>query len=162
MFNQETADKILKGLSQGMSLRAVCREPGMPCPATVLNWCEDSPSFGEQYAKARERAYQMLADEIVEISDERETTVKHPQDEEAEIEVVFDSTAVARNRLRVDTRKWMLSKMLPKIYGDKLTTEVTGSLKHDHIVGLSAETAELLRSLKAGPDHPGNEAPVQD
>lgn len=38
----------------------------------------------------------------------------------------LSNEAIARNRLRVETRKWMLSKMLPKMYGDKVTTEHTG------------------------------------
>ncbi len=50
----------------------------------------------------------------------------------------------------------------PKRYGDKLQTEVTGSLKHDHTVGLSAETAELLAGLKAGPSDSGDAAAVPD
>mgnify|MGYP003335998155 FL=1 len=37
-----------------------------------------------------------------------------------------DLEHIARSRLRIDTRKWMLSKMLPKVYGDKIITEVTG------------------------------------
>lgn len=39
--------------------------------------------------------------------------------------ILCDHDHVSRSRLRVDTRKWMLSKMLPKIYGDKTTTELT-------------------------------------
>ena len=41
--------------------------------------------------------------------------------------MLFDATAVARNRLRVDARKWLASKMAPKKYGDKLQTELTGA-----------------------------------
>lgn len=37
-----------------------------------------------------------------------------------DVKVVFDSTAVARNRLRMDARKWVASKLKPKKYGDKL------------------------------------------
>ena len=37
-----------------------------------------------------------------------------------------DHEHIARSRLRVDSRKWMLSKMIPKIYGDRLVTELTG------------------------------------
>ena len=33
---------------------------------------------------------------------------------------------IARSRLRVDTRKWLLSKCLPKIFGDRITAEHTG------------------------------------
>lgn len=48
-------------------------------------------------------------------------------DGDGNTEVVFDSTAVQRNRLRVDARKWLLSKMAPKKYGDKVTQEHTGA-----------------------------------
>lgn len=58
-----------------------------------------------------------MADAILNISDEYEVEVKHDGED---VKLDLSATAVARNRLRVDTRKWMLSKMLPKIYGDKL------------------------------------------
>ena len=32
-----------------------------------------------------------------------------------------DSGAVQKQRLQVDTRKWLLSKLAPKRYGDKIT-----------------------------------------
>ena len=48
-------------------------------------------------------------------------------DGQGNTEVVFDSTAVQRNRLRVDTRKWLLSKLAPKKYGDKVLNEHTGA-----------------------------------
>ena len=41
--------------------------------------------------------------------------------------VVFDATAVARNKLRVDARRWLASKMAPKKYGDKVQAELTGA-----------------------------------
>lgn len=41
-------------------------------------------------------------------------------------EVLFDATAVARNRLRVDARKWLASRMAPKKYGDKIQAEHSG------------------------------------
>ncbi len=56
------------------------------------------------------------ADEIVDISDDgrNDTYIDDNGNERT------DNERVARSRLRVDTRKWMLSKMLPKVYGDKL------------------------------------------
>jgi hypothetical protein len=67
------------------------------------------------------------ADQIVEISDGN-SDLAGAQD-------------VQRARLMVDTRKWVLSKLIPKKYGDRQqidhTGEVTlkeliiGSLKHD-------------------------------
>lgn len=115
-FDQSIADKVLDGLSQGKSLRAVCKADGMPHASTILNWCEDCPEFGQQYARVRARSYQLLAEEILEISDESsaDSYVDDNGNERTNSEVV------ARSKLRVDSRKWMLSKMLPKVYGDKL------------------------------------------
>src|ERR1700757_750456 len=48
-------------------------------------------------------------------------------------------------RLRVDTRKWMLAKALPKIYGDKLTAEVTG--KDGAPLNEPIDKVELARSI---------------
>ena len=79
-----------------------------------------SSDLAEQYAHARQMAYELLADEIVAIADENYTTDEHGVKER------LSSEAIQRNRLRVDTRKWMLQKMLPKIYGEKLQTEHTG------------------------------------
>ncbi len=95
-----------------------------PTPAAVLMWVEKYPEFGKDYARARETGYKLLADEIIAISDESCVETKY---EGEEVKLVLDATAVARNRLRVDTRKWMLSKMLPKTFGDKTTQEITGA-----------------------------------
>lgn len=141
-FTQELADSILAGLAEGKSLRAVCREPNMPSPSTVLEWAEKHPEFGEQYTRTRARSYLLLAEEIIDISDEETTTVRHGDDE---VTVAFDATAVARNRLRVDTRKWMLSKMLPKVYGDKL------DLNHSGRVAIAKDlTEDELQRIASG------------
>jgi hypothetical protein len=85
----------------------------MPSPATVLSWLEeeDKRGFAEQYAHARAKSYKSLADQIL---------------EDAQGNGDDSAVSVARDRLIVDTKKWLLSKVLPKIYGDKVQTEVTG------------------------------------
>jgi hypothetical protein len=77
----------------------------MPAASTVIGWKHEKKEFYEQYARARESGYELMADALVEIADDK---LGDP----------------ARDRLRVDTRKWMLSKALPKIYGDRQTHEV--------------------------------------
>ncbi len=89
--------------------------------------------FTEQYVRAREAQADKMAEEILSIADEDCTMVradKHgsrDEDGQGNTEVVFDATAVARNRLRVDARKWLASKMAPKKYGDKIQAEHTGA-----------------------------------
>ena len=109
IFSAALSVVICDRLSEGESLRAICRDKEMPCRASVLRWLEANEPFRGQYARARRMGYELMADELADISD-------------------GDGDA-ARDRLRVDTRKWLLSKTLPKIYGDKLTLDAT--LRHD-------------------------------
>jgi transposase-like protein len=115
-FNQVAADAVCALLEDGKSLRAACRELELS-PRTILDWTRANEAFSAQYTRAREVGYKLLADEIIDIADEKEVQVRY---EGEDTTLDLSPTAIARNRLRVDTRKWMLSKMLPKIYGDKL------------------------------------------
>lgn len=116
MFNQEKADEICILLEDGLSLRKAAESVGESA-RTVLNWTRSNPEFFTQYTRSREIGYLQLADSILNIADETEVEAKYDGDD---VRLDLSATAVARNRLRVDTRKWMLSKMLPKIYGDKI------------------------------------------
>ncbi|CAN7520950.1 hypothetical protein LJR071_003540 [Pseudomonas sp. LjRoot71] len=134
-YSDLVAAKLCAYIADGMSLRNVCKQPGMPSMTTVLRWLGDDAmaAFRMQYACAREAQADLLAEQILDIADEECTMVRadkhgsNDDDGEGHTEVVFDSTAVARNRLRVDARKWLASKMAPKKYGDKLQTELTGA-----------------------------------
>tara|TARA_R110000822_G_scaffold170213_1_gene310130 strand:- start:22753 stop:23142 length:390 start_codon:yes stop_codon:yes gene_type:complete len=99
-FTQALADRICERLAAGETLRAVCGDKDMPAHQTVLRWTKDVEGFSDQYARARETGYALMADQLTEIAD--------------------NDGDPARDRLRVDTRKWLLSKALPKVYGDKL------------------------------------------
>ena len=124
MYPPETRDAILERIASGESLRKAARAESV-APSTVLLWVDTDSAFSEQYARAREIGYRLLADEIIDISDEVEVQPVTSPDGEV-VEVRLDATAVARNRLRVDSRKWMLAKMLPKIYGDKVDHQHSG------------------------------------
>ena len=120
----ELADALLEQIADGMSLVKSCKELGISTPL-VFRWIDDDEDFRSKYAKAREAQAEKLADEIVSIADETEvTSVVTP---EGVVDFKLDATAVARNRLRVDARKWVASKLLPKKYGDKVQQEVTGA-----------------------------------
>ena len=102
-FTQALADEICERIAEGISLRRLCLEDGMPEPRTVSKWLEKDEAFHRQYALARERQADTYADEIVAISDEEPDP--------------------ARARVRMDARKWYASKLKPKRYGDKLGLE---------------------------------------
>lgn len=113
-FSQALFDLICDHLAEGMPLRAVCRLPNMPTDSAVIKWLVN-PELSQQYTQAREIGYQLMADDILLISD---TSV-----------VGDEGDNVARSRLQVDSRKWLLSKALPKIYGDK--TSIEAKVTHD-------------------------------
>ena len=121
-YDRETITEfVCSELALGKSLRSILdADDKLPSASTFLDWIGADSFLAEQYAHARQMAYELLADEIVAIADENYTTDEHGVRER------LSSEAIQRNRLRVDTRKWMLSKMLPKVYGDKIQTEHTG------------------------------------
>ena len=115
-YSPEIAAEICQRLAAGESLRAICRDLHMPNESNVRQWAlDDVNGFGAQYAQAREAGYHAMAEDILEIADEtKHDTVHTEQGERA------DSEWIARSKLRVDARKWLLSKMLPKVFGDKI------------------------------------------
>lgn len=131
LYTDEVAAAILERLADGESLRSICADDDLPNKSTVFRWLDAHDGFRDQYARAREMQADVLFDEILSIADEECTMVradKHGSKDEGDgnTEVVFDGTAVARNRLRVDARKWMAGKLRPKVYGEKVSAEIGG------------------------------------
>jgi hypothetical protein len=120
VYTPELADWILDGLMRGRSLAAVCREPDMPTPSTVRNWAEwDREGFAERYRLAREIGYETVADEIVDIADNCPTMVIERRRKDGTTRLIAVPGNVARAELRIKARKWWLSKMQPRKYGDR-------------------------------------------
>lgn len=126
VFSAELAEQICAALAEGRSLRDVCSADGMPAESTVRAWAiEDREGFSAQYTLAREVGYQAMADELLEIADDgRNDWMERRGEEDAGWQA--NGEHIQRSRLRVDTRKWMLSKVLPKVYGEKQQLEHTG------------------------------------
>lgn len=144
-YTRQLADDICEQLAEGRSLRSICADKKMPNRSTVFRWLADNEKFRDQYARAREEQADVFFEEIIEIADEECTTVradKHStsdDDGEGNTLVVFDTTAVMRNRLRVDARKWAAAKLAPKKYGDRQTIEHQGKMTLESLVaGLEA------------------------
>lgn len=121
-YSQATADAICARLADGESLRAICRDEGMPDKSTVFRWLAAHDTFRDQYAHAREAQADEMFEDLLDIADDgtRDTYTDSEGRERT------DTDVIARSKLRVDTRKWMLARMSPKKYGDRVTTELTG------------------------------------
>lgn len=117
VFSEELFEEICDRLATGQSLRAICRDPHMPDEKAVRKWVtKDAAHLGPQYTLAREMGMDSLAEEVIEISDQ---PCMGPDG-------FIDNGAVQRARLMADSRRWFLSKAMPKKYGDKVTQEITG------------------------------------
>lgn len=124
-YSAARANEVCALIADGYSLRQIAALDGMPDKRTILRWLDAHEEFRPQYAYAREAQAEHFADEILEIADDGTNDWTERQQGEDKITVV-DHEHISRSKLRVDARKWLMSKMAPKKYGDKITQEVTG------------------------------------
>lgn len=99
---------ILSLISIAKPIAEACKAAGVN-PDSFYTWLNKDEKLAEKYARAKELACQRMADEIIQIADEA-----NPLD-------------VNKDRLRIDSRKWLLSKLMAKKYGDKLNLEGDGA-----------------------------------
>lgn len=148
-YSDDMALYICEQLAIGRSLRAICADDAMPDASTVFRWLDAQPAFREQYARARALQAEHLASEIIEIADDSSGDVR----QDADGNVVVDHEHIQRSKLRVDTRKWYASKLAPRVYGDRVMTEVTGAdggpVRHSVVVDDAHAVLLLLAQAQA-------------
>ena len=108
------ARQVFNEMRQGLSAYKACVKIGIP-QGTFNGWLNEDASLAEDYARAREELHEFIAAEIIAIAD-----APVPSNEKGG----FDPGAIQKQRLQVDARKWLLSKLAPKKWGDKI--EVSG------------------------------------
>ena len=94
----------------------------MPASSTIFKWLSENEKFSEQYAHARSAQMEAMALEIIEIADDGRNDTYETEDGEERT----NNDVIQRSRLRVDTRKWLMSKLAPKKYGDKVEQFISG------------------------------------
>src|SRR3954471_23205008 len=125
IYTEELADLICYRIATSdRGLPRLCREfDDMPAEATINRWRYENPSFREKYAQAKMAQADLLAEQCLEISDDTSQDAIINKDGFETINSEF----VARSRLRIDTRKWLASKLLPKQYGEQRRIETLES-----------------------------------
>lgn len=118
MADAEKAQRIVDEIADtGRSLRSVCAEIEVK-PSTFLRWVSEDEGLAEQYTRAMQVRADTHFSEIVEISDKQEIgTVETAKEWGTEIKT---ADMVEHRRLRIDARKWVIARMNPRKYGDKL------------------------------------------
>jgi hypothetical protein len=105
---------VLSGMRGGLSAFKACEAAGLS-QSTFNLWVNEDVELAAEYARAREDLIERIANEVLELSD---------ADVGMQPDGKKDWAAVQKHRLQVDSRKWLLSKLAPKKFGDKL--ELTG------------------------------------
>lgn len=103
-FTQDLADDICGYIAEGKSVRALCREKGMPNQSTIFRWLRKHGEFREQYVHAREaRATARFESISNTLEDLRNGDIDHH---------------IAR--VEIDAVKWQLGRENAKLYGDRI------------------------------------------
>lgn len=135
-YSPKLAARICERMATGMSVRSICLADDMPALSSVYLWLTKYPEFSEQYAKAKADSAERMAEEILEIADRTDRDFEFNPETGA---ITVNGEHIQRARLMVDTRKWLLSKLLPKKYGDKVDL--------NHGVQPEDPLGELLRQV---------------
>jgi hypothetical protein len=117
-YSEEFADLICSKIANGQGLVKICKEEGMPARSTVMLWLFKNKSFSDKYAQARESQADYYFEEMLEIADTTDGDMLLDKDGNPTGKVNHEN--INRSRLRVDTRKWIVARLAPKKYGDRV------------------------------------------
>lgn len=137
-YTEAIATEICQRVGEGETLNQVCRSENMPARPTVVSWVlENRAGFSDRYARARDLQMEHWADEVIDVADDgtNDFMEKSSGDDEKS-SWVLNGEHVQRSRLRIDSRKWLLSKLKPERYGDKIqhTGDKDSPIAHHHAV----------------------------
>lgn len=142
----ELRTRVCALIADGYTLRQIAKLPDMPAKSTILAWAAADEAFRVPYSRAMELRAEALADEIIDISDDGSNDWREREVKEGWVVQEVNQENINRSRLRVDARKWLLSKLLPKKYGDKVGVEHSGEIDMG-IAGLLAAIDGKTRGL---------------
>lgn len=113
------AEKVIQLICEtGVSMKKACTEAGIT-PWTFLRAIEKE-DLAQHYTRAIDVRADTIFDEILEIADDESGDEETFIDEEGIKTVRKNKDNVHRSRLQIDARKWVLSRMNPKKYGDRM------------------------------------------
>jgi hypothetical protein len=120
IYTAELADRILDELMEGRLLIDICDDPGMLSTRTIRLWAQvDREGFAARYDRAQEIDLNAMADQMLAIADDGRNDWIVYRRKDGAAEVILDHEHVSGSRLRVNARRWVLTKMLPRLYGDR-------------------------------------------
>jgi hypothetical protein len=122
----QTLETILLRVENGEAIRTILKEKGMPSSKTFYEWLDSDELKVKRYARATTLRAKDIFEEMLEIADDASQDLLATDRGE-----IGNMVKVQRDKLRIDTRKWALSKLEPKKYGDsvKLTGDADNPIQ---------------------------------
>ncbi len=118
-FTKELGDKVCQSIANGWSMRTTCNEEDMPSMFTVFRWLREEESFQKQYARACEERTEAHNEQLLDYGEEALELAQNCDPKAA-------NAVVSAVKLKADNLKWVMSKMKPKKYGDKVDVTSAG------------------------------------
>lgn len=125
-------DEICIRLSDGETLRSICRSEGMPSWDVVYVWANGDDELAQRIARAREAGYDAIAMEALEIADTPKEGVSTVEDDKGVKEIREDM--LGHRKLQVETRLKLLAKWSPQKYGAKQEVRHSGAMTLEQLV----------------------------
>lgn len=152
-FTPELGSEFCRRVASGRLISDVCRDDDMPTVTTIQNWQNAHESFLAEYIRARQLQADEFAAETVRLASSIQpgTRTKKVSYANGRVqEEVVTTDAVERARLMVETRKWIISKLFPRKYGEHVEDAPAVS-------GINEMFEALRNSNKGAPDLDGSE-----
>src|ERR1035437_8338550 len=141
-YTQEVATSFCELISNGMSMRSACQEPGIPAPKTIFQWLRDHPEFNKQYELAAQERAESMREDIIDIADDGRNDYMERRLRNGTLKDVLNGEAIQRSKLRGETRQWMMARMKPRKYGDRLDVTSDGKPLPTPIYGGKSTTPD--------------------
>jgi hypothetical protein len=146
LFTAALGDEICERIAMGEAVRQVCLLPEMPDETTFYRWILKDEAFRAQYRKAKEAQMDRMEESLIEIADDSRNDWVERENERGEKKTVLNDEVVQRAKVRIATRQWLMSKLKPKKYGEKV--ELSGEAAKTEITVNVALSKERLEGLQ--------------
>lgn len=154
-YDQGRAEEICNRLSSGEALSEICDSPGMPASKTVFRWMAGNDAFRQGFSRARADQMSAWAEEIILISDDSRNDYMERESHKGNLFKGLDPEHMQRTKLRIETRKWVMSKLAPGLFGDKVQVDVNASVEVHHLSDEELEQRTIARLEALGIPHAG-------
>ncbi len=118
-YTPELANKVCEQISLGNSLKRVCTSDDMPSIATVFNWLHSKKEFLDKYEQAIQERTEAQHEQLLDLGDEAVHLAQN-------VDFKASNAVVSAVKLKADNMKWVMARMKPKKYGDKIDHTTNG------------------------------------